>query len=513
MNATERFQTLWNKNHDKLILSHIDSGREFTHGEVAEHSMRTAQILKQQCNLVEGDRVMIVMENFPETIFTFLACIDSNFVAVPVNPQLAADDFKKIVGMSDAKLIVSTVNLREKIGEANLGKKVVYWDFSENPTLGGFSCEKCDVNSEDFLSSLLQKQLIEIMYTSGSSGVPKAVPMVAEKILGNGYEFVQTHNIKPGQVFLNQLPLCYLGGWYNLFIIPFLAEGRVLLDRPFGGRNTYAFWGTIAEREVTALWLNPTMVSMLLKIGIDEEIDIKEIARNIEHAFVGMAPLTIQQKQEFEDTFGIRMLENYGLSETFFLCTQTKSDNSCHGSVGRPLDKIEFELRDSDNMKVTSTPGEGEVWVKSPFMIDSYAQNSGENHTALIDGYFRTGDIASRDSDGNITISGRIKDIIIRGGINISPKEVEEVVIAAPEVVECCVFGAEDKIYGEKIIAAICLQGGASVLPKVTSAYCKENLAIFKRPAEYWICDSLPKNSSGKIDKRVLIKQYLEAER
>jgi long-chain acyl-CoA synthetase len=286
------------------------------------------------------------------------------------------------------------------------------------------------------------------------------------------------------------LPLAYLGGWYNMFLIPFINGGKVVLDRPFGTKNLYSFWENVKKYQVNALWFNPMMLSMLLQVGADDLNSVIEYNRGINWALVGMAPLSTGLKKKFEENFKLNIYENYGLSETFFLVSDSKEIQLPKGAVGKVLDGVEI---------IIDGEGEGEVLVNSPYMFEAYFEDRDLTNQVKKGSYFRTGDIGKL-KDGFLYIVGRLKDIIIKGGINISPKEVQDSINRLEGVQDSCVFGVNHQHYGESLVAAVVLAKDSHLNAKEIKRALKSHIASLKIPDKIKVLDELPLNSSGKVD-------------
>jgi long-chain acyl-CoA synthetase len=335
----------------------------------------------------------------------------------------------------------------------------------------------------------IDNPIFQVTFSSGSTGLPKGIPIKFSKLYSNGMLFSRFHEINQSIKMLNILPLAYLGGWYNMFLIPFINEGQIFLDKPFGSTNLYSFWETVIDKEINCLWLNPMIMSMLSRVGLDEEVNPEKI--NIKWGFVGMAPLNQAVQEKFSSLFPVELKENYGLSETFFIASDKAGENLPKGAIGKVLDGVDVQIV------------EDEIVVKSPYMFEGYFES---NQKPIKDGFFPTGDLGKVE-DGYLFITGRKKDIVIRGGINISPKEIEEVLLEHVEIDEAAVIGIEHEFYGEALGAII---RSDSLTVKDIKKFLKPKLSKIKIPDLIQVVDEIPRNKSEKYDL-VKIKEMLNA--
>jgi long-chain acyl-CoA synthetase len=351
------------------------------------------------------------------------------------------------------------------------------------------------------------------MPTSGSTSTPKVIEICYRGLVGNGLAFSRRLGLGPDNRFYNVLPMTYLGGFYNLLLIPILAEGSLVLDGAFGVPNLYGFWENVKTFGINTLWFTATMLSMLLSLEEDE--DLSYLAKQIRIALCGMAPLSATVKKRFEERFGFQLYENYALSETTFLTTHAPDLVYKEGSVGRPLEGIEVQIVDGEGQPLP--PGkDGQIAVRTPYMMHGYRQSGPSDRSLLsADGRFLTGDLGCLDEDGELFITGRLKDLIIRGGVNISPRVLEDAFYRLEAVEEVAVVGIPHAVYGEEVAAAIKVKAAYRDRFGVDDArgYCERNMAHFQRPKWIYLIDELPKGASNKIHKaalRRLIQQKVD---
>ncbi|CAN5394231.1 acyl--CoA ligase [soil metagenome] len=506
MTIVNEFRNIWLECADQPLLHEVQRELDYTYGDLAALAIATAKVLQQNYAATTA-KILISMDNRVETILTYLACLHLGWVTMPVNPQLTVGEINKIIQLGQPDLFITTDTEWQRFEGTLVGiNNVLCW--SEEGVLSLKQLQRPSVTEvESFLAGLEVGQLAQLMFTSGTTGLPKTVPIKIERILGNGKLFSQFHQIQAGTTFYNVLPLCYLGGWYNLFLIPVLSRGKVILDDAFGPSNAYGFWDNILQYNISAVWFSPTMLSMLLSIGVDSDFDIAKINAHIRHAFVGMAPLSRSLKQQFEQTFGLRLLENFALSETLFISSE-HPQQKINNSVGCLLEGMELKFRDP--VTGMSHPTAGEILVRSPYMIDGYYGGLGDSAHTFDAGFFTSGDLGCIDEEGYLFITGRKKEIIIRGGINLSPKEIEDVLYEIPAIREAAVIGVADSHYGERVVAYLTLKDGMQLEEKAVKQHCTQFLTLIKRPAEIIFIEEMPLNSSRKIQKSKLKEMYAQ---
>lgn len=467
--------------------------RTFSYAHLEDLSSRFAAKLGA---VGSDDRVLILLPNGAEMVVTYLACMQRGITSVPVNPSFSAAEVQLLVNNAAPAVIVTDAANAPKI-PAELAARVLRAE-SDVDLAALASAPRF---AEAAFPGAQDEKLAHVVFSSGSTGIPKAIPLRFGRIVGHAAMFARSHGIGVEHAFYNVLPLAYLGGWYNLTLVPFMAGATVVLDKEFGGAGIYRFWTTVLDHGVNALWVTPSILAALIGAGAEDDAQLAAIKARIRWAMVGMAPLPPALKAKFEATFGFRTQQSYGLSETF-LFTSWKSDTSLEDTcVGKVLDGYDVRLSDA-----------GEILVRGKWMMDGY-WNQPELTAKVLDpeGWFHTGDIGRFDESGGLFITGRIKDLIIRGGVNVSPGEIEDVLTRAEGVREAAVVGANDDLYGERVVAFVTLHASASAdQPRPTPAelvkFSRKHLSAGKVPSNVHVIDTMPLNASGKVDKPALRK-------
>ena len=302
------------------------------------------------------------------------------------------------------------------------------------------------------------------------------------------------------------LSLMYLGGYYNLLILPYVLNSSVLLTTVFNPALAVSFWDPIIKNHVNTLWLVPSIMSILLELDRTKKGKIY-CKKNIRLVLSGTAPLPKSVKQAFEKNYNVKIFENYGLSETLFVSTVNPKNYSSNSGLGKVLPNVKIRIVDKQGKEI-SNGDEGEILVKTPYLTEIFANQT--NSKKLSQGWFETGDLG-KIIHQNLFITGRKKDLIIRGGINISPANIENIFHKNKHVLECAVVGIPHKFQGEEIIAVIRINENEN-FEKIKDALnisCKKNLSTLEQPSRIVNLKQFPHATYGKIQKNK-IRSWLE---
>ncbi len=335
-----------------------------------------------------------------------------------------------------------------------------------------------------------------ILYTSGTTGAPKGAELTHHNLVSNAVTSQESLvQMDEGDVILGALPLFHAFG-QTCAMNTALVAGRTMTLLP---RFTAEAALAVVERDrVTHFAGVPTMYVAMLNEPTADQRDLSSWRSCVS----GGASLPVEVLRGFEEKYGVMILEGYGLSETSPVASFNLPDVPRKpGTIGVPVRGCEMDLRSADGSAVA--PGEvGEIVIKGENVMKGYWRNESATAQAITDGWFRSGDLATRDADGYYTIVDRAKDMIDRGGYNVYPREVEEVLYEHPAVEQAAVVGFPDPLVGEEIGAAVVLKQGASATPEELQQHVKAQLAAYKYPRRVWIVSELPKGPTGKILKR-----------
>ncbi|HVI08327.1 MAG TPA: class I adenylate-forming enzyme family protein [Candidatus Binatia bacterium] len=513
MNIREIILDVVDRRSDHLFLRDANTGREITYREFHRQASAAAAEL-QRLGVRKGDRIAVMMANSCELAIVYFACIYLGAVIVPINPSLSRSDVQFILSSCRPTLVLAGS------GSSVLGDlhprvlHVVTSGDSANDAADQLDLSNLSA-AADFvpLASAHPDDLIVVMYTSGTSAKPKGLAHRIGRMFRNAGAFAGAQGIDETSRFYLTLSMAYMGGFYNLLVLPFLCGASVAVDHVFDARSSLHFWDKARQNEVNTLWLAPTVLAILLRM--DRGRTGEEFCRSaIRRTFVGFAPLPLKVKDEFESRYGVHLIENYGLSETLFVTARSQEKLHGGGYVGERLPGIELRVTGDDGNPLPSGV-EGEIQIKTPGLMAGYLDSEGRLQEIDPACWFATGDAARLEDDGALFITGRKKDLIIRGGVNISPAAIEEALIQVSGVADAAVVSIPHELYGEDVVAVLKLEPGVELetILDAVIAHAKASLAQHQQPARYIAIDEFPRTANGKVQKtriRELVAQKLQ---
>jgi len=460
-------------------------GAAYTFGDLDARSNRVALLFAQR-GLKPGDRLCVYLANCLEMLDLYLACVKLGVVFVPINILYRERELAHILTDAEPVAVVSATEFPSP---------APIW----NPA---------DLTQE---ASVLPNQRPQvfldgdapagIIYTSGTTGVSKGAILTHNNMAANALNLLTCWQISSADRFLLALPLFHVHGLGNGLHCWLISGCRIRLLERFEHQKAAA---EFLNFRPTLFFGVPAMYVRLLDLPGEQAREIGGFVR----LFVsGSAPLPAQIFEEFRERFGHAVLERYGMSETLMNISNPYIGERRPGSVGLPLPGVSVRLLDPEGRPVPS--GEmGEVHLKGPNIFAGYWRREDATRAAFVDGYFRTGDIATRSPDGYYSLCGRKSDLIISGGFNIYPREIEEFLQEQDGVSEAAVAAAPDRVRGEVPVAYVVATRAIDVAH--LEALCRQNLASFKVPRSFVLIDKLPRNALGKVQKHLLPKDSLK---
>ena len=466
---------------------------------------RLAGGLREALGLLPGQRVALVMNNCPQYVELLFACWQAGLAAVPVNAKLHPRELAFIFRDTAAGACFVTAGLAEGAAAAQ----------AESPALA----HAIEVEGADYKALLRHAPLAPagmeptdpawLFYTSGTTGQPKGVMLTHGNLLAAALAyFADVDAIAPGDALLHAAPMSHGSG---LYILPHVIKAACNVVPESGGFDEAEIFGLLGAHRGVTLFAAPTMVKRMVAHAERTRPD----CANLKTIVYGGGPMYVEDCKAALRVFGCRLAQIYGQGESPM--TITALDKALHAdaahpryeqrlaSVGRPFAGIEVRVADAGDNPLPA--GEiGEVLVRGPTVMAGYLNRPEATAQALRNGWLHTGDVGFLDEEGFLTLRDRSKDLIISGGSNIYPREVEEVLLRHPAVAEVSVVGAPDAEWGEIVLAFVVPRAGMQAGADELNALCLDHIARFKRPKRYVFLEALPKNATGKVLKTALRK-------
>ncbi len=480
---------------DKPVILYYE--RDISYREMDEKSASIAAGL-QKLGVKKGDRVCLLMENSPEYYFAYFGIIRLGAIAGPVNCWWQTKEIEYLFNDSGAVAAIVDSAYRAHL-EAIKGKAPALKHVIERGGDGTFLSfeEIADKKAVPADVEIGMDDVSTIVYTSGTTGNPKGVLLTHGNILTNSLQAGKLANIRSNDVVLCFLPLFHVNGLVITGTAPMCAGAQIVLRKGFSAGE---FWECVSKYRVSIFSGVPTVYQILLATPGSEKADVS----SLRYGVCGAAPMPVETIRKFEEKFNMIIIEGYGLTEATAGATANPIDGVRKiGSIGIPFENSEIKLFDDDDNEVPR--GEvGEIVIRGGNVMKGYFNRPEETEKTLRGGWLHTGDMAYEDEDGYFFIVDRKKEMIIRGGENIYPKELEEIIYGHPKVQEVAVVGVKDEIYGEEVMACLVPRQGETIDVEEFRSWCKANMASYKVPKYVSIRQQLPKNILGKILKKEL---------
>lgn len=482
-------------------VSIIFEGREITNMEMLQKSKKLAAALKN-LGVKRGDRVVLQMPNCPEVLQGFGAIWRIGAVIVPVNYLIGEEETAYIYQDSGAKAVISSQAFLPKIraGQAKapgvktiilIDKDVPEGALAYHPLVESSVEEHAVVDTGD-------DEIAALIYTAGTTGKPKGVIHTHLSLYANAKMQYETIVLPDGMINIIVLPLCHSYGIATVNNGLFRTIKTVLLN----SFDLDTIFSSIEKYQVNIMTGIPTMYVYMLLYPEPKKYNLS----SMKYWISGSAPLALETCNKFKKVFGFEIIEGWGL-------TEAGANNSCNpfdglkkiGSIGLPMIGTEMRIVD-DSGKELASGQEGEIVIRGPMLMKGYWQKPEETADILKDGWLHTGDVGYVDDAGYFWITDRKKDLIIKGGENISPRTIEEVLFMHPKVSEAAVIGMKDDVYGEEIKAFVVLNPRETATAQEIIEFCRTMLTNFLLPKEVIFLQTFPKSLVGKVLKKELRK-------
>jgi malonyl-CoA/methylmalonyl-CoA synthetase len=457
------------------------AGVTYTFGDLDLRSNQAAQWLRS-LGFQTADRLCVYLANCVEMIDLYLASVKLGVIFVPINILYRGREIAHILADAEPRGIIA---------DGAIDTEIPVW------TRVQLAAARTPHAAERPRADLHGDSPAGIIYTSGTTGVSKGAILTHNNFAVNAINLLACWQIASADRLLLGLPLFHVHGLGNGLHTWLIAGCRMRLLERFEYQNAAH---EFRDFETTLFFGVPTIYVRLLDLAEDQA---REIGRTMRLFVSGSAPLPAQVLEDFRARYGHTILERYGMSETLMIMSNPYVGERRPGSVGLPLPGVSVRLLKPDGS--SALDGEtGEIYLRGPNVFAGYWRREEATRAAFIDGYFRTGDLGIRDSDGYFTLSGRKSDLIISGGFNIYPREIEEFLMEQEEVLEAAVVAHADRVRGEVPVAFVVVKGELNAA--LLEARCREKLASFKVPRAFIAVERLPRNAMGKVQKHLLTR-------
>lgn len=484
-------QIIHHKNSD--LIAFLGS-QDITYGHLQQKIIEYRNFFYHQ-GLRSGENIGLFAKNSIEFIYSYLAVVSLGAVVVPLNFQLVPREIAYIIQDANMKMLITMDKLE-------LTTELMSYHYEQQVTqllIPTFSSalSVLDVPLAPVPDDFDENTLCTIIYTSGTTGNPKGAMLTHRNLISNAQAFSLSCPHTTKDRVLCVLPMYHCFAWTVAVLTPLLNGSSIKIVESFSIRETIA---TIRDHQLNIISGIPTMFRLFMQWATAEDF------AHVQLLISGGSSLPQEISEEFTRKIGKKIIEGYGLSEASPVVSLNPLGKVKYCSVGKPLSGIEIRVVDSQGLDLPQGQT-GELLVRGPNVMQGYYNLPEESARALQHGWLHTGDVVYIDQDGYIFIVDRLKDMIITSGENIYPREIEELLYAYPAVAEAAVIGVPDKLRGTAVHAYIVPHEGHILNKKLLQGYLKKKIAAYKMPREFIIVNTLPRNSTGKILKRVLRQQ------
>jgi long-chain acyl-CoA synthetase len=486
----------------KTFLFDTRDGRSWTYAEFDAAVNRTAGMLTA-AGVGRGDVVSLLLPNSAEYVIAYFACFKTGALAGPVNSLLKPEEAAYVVGNSKAKALLYHSQFGEtaRAMQKEVACLTAAIEFDDEIAANS---NFAPTPGESWRTLALRRDdEAIIIYTSGTTGKPKGCLLTHGNLLANARQIVEWLKFTPADRLLSVMPLFHMNAVMVTTVAAMYAGASSVVSPRFSASR---FWQIVSDYEVTSFGSVATMLSMLLAT-YPEGVPHGLRREQLRFALCGSAPVPAEVLRRFEETFRCLVIEGYGLSESTVRATFNPPDarrrpGSCGQSIG-----CEIKIFDEAEREVAT--GElGEIVLRGENIFKEYFENEAATARAFRGGWFHTGDVGYRDTEGFFYIVDRMSDMIIRGGENIYPREIDELLYKHPSVASAATIGVPDDLYGEEVAAFVVLKEGREASAEELVEYCRAHLADFKCPKTIRFLSELPKGPTGKLLKRELAQMF-----
>ncbi len=491
---------------DKVALTSCRNGRpetEITFGSLARDINSFANKFKSM-GIEKGDRVILFFPKSMAFVTAHLGLQKLGAITVPLNTGFKKAEMEYFVQDATPKMILAGREQEALIKEAAPGVECIVVN-TDNP----YETNAFFLNAPDTAidSPIGPEDPALIIYTSGTTGKPKGAVLTQRNLVSDARHIIQIWEISDADVLCHALPLFHVHGLCFALHTCLMAGAQVILLDAFSPETVVqVLAGGLGNKVCTVFMAVPSMYAKLMEFAGQRNLDFDHVRLWTS----GSAPLLPKDFERIKRSFGKEPVEREGMSETGMNFSNPVRGARKPGSIGLPLPELQVRIVDPETFEDVTSGSTGEIWLKGPCITPGYWQKQEESKKNFIDGWFRSGDLGKTDGDGYYYLTDRLKHIIISGGENISPKEVEVVINRIDGVMESSVVGIQDEKWGEKVVAAVVPKKGSAVSREAIITYCREHLHSWKCPKEIRFVDALPRNTMGKVLKQEVERLFLQ---
>jgi len=494
-NLFDIFAARFPKNGTAAFLT-TREGRVYTYDDLRHLSARMAHTLVAR-GVKPGDRVAVQVEKTPEGVWLYLACLRAGAALLPMNPAYRCDELEYFLDDAEPALVVGDPGNTDLIGLC--GSRRIPFLGLDAQGAGSLMDESARHDADFATVTRTSDDLAAILYSSGTTGRPKGVMLSHGNLESNATTLHKLWQFKPGDVLLHALPIFHTHGLFVALNTTLMNGSSMIFHNRFSAEDVIAD----LPRATVFMGVPTYYVRLVGTPGFT-----RDVCTHMRLFISGSAPLLEETFRAFEHRTGLQILERYGMTEAGMITSAHVDKPRRAGTVGWPLPDVTLRVLNENGAPIKGDET-GEIQIKGPNVFRAYWKKPEKTAEDIVDGWFKTGDLARIEPDGMIAIVGRAKDMMISGGFNVYPKEIEDVLDAVTGIDESAVVGMPHPDFGEAGLAVLTLEKGAAAPDEQTlRAHLKERLANYKVPKLIVVADSLPRNAMGKVQKKLLRETY-----
>lgn len=484
---------------DKVFLYAPENGVTLTYGQLSKEAQHFSTWLEEQKISAHG-HVGLYMHNGRQTSTIFLAAMACGRVITPLNLLAPTDQLAWVLDHSDIEILFYSPDKKQNLFLAleKTKRSFLLYELDPDSEQGPFMQSQAGI-----LRPVQATQSALLMYTSGTTGTPKGVLLTHANLLHAARSMASWHSLTEADTVLSSLPIYHINGQVISTITPFVSGGAVVAPHAF---SVSSWWNLAIQYQCTWINMVPTIIAYLINAAKSgSTLPSREELKSIRFGRSASAPLPPEHHREFETLFGITVIEGMGMTESASMVFCNPHDERRrYGSPGLPCG-VEAKVIDVDG-KLLGNNIVGEICLRGGNVLSAYYKAEAETAKAFdSEGWLKTGDLGMRDDDGFYFITGRLKELIIKGGENIAPREIDEAILKHPAVLDAAAVGIPDVNYGQEIMVCIVLKPGVTCSEEEMRHFCIKELGKFRTPKSILFMEDLPRGPSGKVQRLKLL--------